>query len=708
MGADDAAKTLESGHGEATSSIAWLPTQSSCLVAGMGNRFLRIFDTRDSGAQTKPQQVANHKAILGLSVCPSLPHQLASYAEGSTVYIWDVRLFSKPVYSFSRSVTIERLSWLPTRPDCLSIVSKEAPYLHLVDIPSLTSSSDAQQEISDLYMEHLSTHMGDRHPYYNYENKGQYKKLVSVDWHPKKNNIALVTTMTGHITQFEAHDRMALAWTATSRMVYSSSERLIGATICADIATHCKDISDCMRERVAKGYGFEAAANVKLLSDDEVLQRVWVWLQSHQETQSKVSSSNKGRGSIPGVWTVLSSRGVEGMATRRSTWEAEGVASKEAPPYPVFLSAQRDSALVLCGWSFANDGCSLEDFIKREELAERYERAAAVSVFRGDLRRGIMTLTDGATLARQQANEERASQLQLIALSLSGYSPRDCKLWHHTCLQLKSHVSSPYLRAVFNFLSNSGRDDFRDITSDSDISLQDRVAFACTYLDDSKLQAYIATLMKGLVTRGDISALFLTGLPADGLTLLKNYVNQTGDVQTACLVAGQVMSSVIKDKTVHAWFQGYRGLLDQWQMWKERAVFDSQRKGRDASFKPQRQAAVTCHFCSKTITGDSLRQDRRGQHIASSRKSSSCPSCRKPLPRCALCLLHMVATGSRQPGDSGTSYGGQSGVFGQWFTWCQTCRHGGHANHIAQWFSSHKECPVTGCSCNCYALDNNQ
>lgn len=169
------------------------------------------------------------------------------------------------------------------------------------------------------------------------------------------------------------------------------------------------------------------------------------------------------------------------MATRRSTWEAEGVASKEAPPYPVFLSAQRDSALVLCGWSFANDGCSLEDFIKRsaalinlfsteyelscrEELAERYERAAAVSVFRGDLRRGIMTLTDGATLARQQANEERASQLQLIALSLSGYSPRDCKLWHQTCLQLKSHVSSPYLRAVFNFLSNSGRDDFRDIT----------------------------------------------------------------------------------------------------------------------------------------------------------------------------------------------------------------------------------------------------
>ena len=64
--------------------------------------------------------------------------------------------------------------------------------------------------------------------------------------------------------------------------------------------------------------------------------------------------------------------------------------------------------------------------------------------------------------------------------------------------------------------------------------------------------------------------------------------------------------------------------------------------------------------------------------------------------------------------------------FGLWFTWCQSCRHGGHANHIAQWFrwarclgwfpnritsslhhcSCHKECPVTGCSCNCYSLDS--
>ena len=38
----------------------------------------------DGGSQSRPVQVANHKAILGLSICPLVPHQLASYAEVHT------------------------------------------------------------------------------------------------------------------------------------------------------------------------------------------------------------------------------------------------------------------------------------------------------------------------------------------------------------------------------------------------------------------------------------------------------------------------------------------------------------------------------------------------------------------------------------------------------------------------------------------------
>ena len=51
-------------------------------------------------------------------------------------------------------------------------------------------------------------------------------------------------------------------------------------------------------------------------------------------------------------------------------------------------------------------------------MSERYERAAAVSVFRGNMRRGILTLTDGADLARQQGHQERCMSLSSLVLPL--------------------------------------------------------------------------------------------------------------------------------------------------------------------------------------------------------------------------------------------------------------------------------------------------
>ncbi|KAL0077401.1 hypothetical protein J3Q64DRAFT_1811234 [Phycomyces blakesleeanus] len=39
--------------------------------------------------------------------------------------------------------------------------------------------------------------------------------------------------------------------------------------------------------------------------------------------------------------------------------------------------------------------------------------------------------------------------------------------------------------------------------------------------------------------------------------------------------------------------------------------------------------------------------------------------------------------------------------FDLWFTWCQTCRHGGHAVHMEDWFQKHSTCPVSNCICQC-------
>lgn len=70
-----------------------------------------------------------------------------------------------------------------------------------------------------------------------------------------------------------------------------------------------------------------------------------------------------------------------------------------------------------------------------------------------------------------------------------------------------------------------------------EISLHDRVAFACRFLDDARLPEYIARITGECITTGRIDGLLLTGLSPYGTILLQNYIDNTGDVQTGAIVA---------------------------------------------------------------------------------------------------------------------------------------------------------------------------
>ena len=43
-------------------------------------------------------------------------------------------------------------------------------------------------------------------------------------------------------------------------------------------------------------------------------------------------------------------------------------------------------------------------------------------------------------------------------------------------------------------------------------------------------------------------------------------------------------------------------------------------------------------------------------------------------------------------------------VLSNWLIWCQTCKHGGHAQHITEWFLNFTVCPVSDCPCECSKL----
>ncbi len=76
-------------------------------------------------------------------------------------------------------------------------------------------------------------------------------------------------------------------------------------------------------------------------------------------------------------------------------------------------------------------------------------------------------------------------------MALAGFNDQGMKgsgLWRDTCLDpaLLGEIKHPYLRACFAFLCNDTKG-FKSVLSDPELSLCDRVAFACRYLDDTEV-----------------------------------------------------------------------------------------------------------------------------------------------------------------------------------------------------------------------------
>lgn len=151
-------------------------------------------------------------------------------------------------------------------------------------------------------------------------------------------------------------------------------------------------------------------------------------------------------------------------------------------------------------------------------------------------------------------------------------------------------------------------------------------------------------------------------------------------------------------------------------------------------------------------------------------KQTICKHCLKPMPRCSICLMHLGSVALPLTDSSvdtvrheealvrsaisaiptladGLAHVMQLSVLGSikhagtpqigsvrkdassrpstnealaslahLFIWCQACRHGGHASHLADWFyystdvsgdlNRQRQCPVSGCPCRCASLDS--
>jgi len=135
------------------------------------------------------------------------------------------------------------------------------------------------------------------------------------------------------------------------------------------------------------------------------------------------------------------------------------------------------------------------------------------------------------------------------------------------------------------------------------------------------------------------------------------------------------------------------------------------------------QLCTKCSYCNTSLSLEKLRRQEGMANSWLSRQKpvlTCCPNsqCRKPLPKCGICLLPMGCLNqytelrreqSRFP--RGSSVWAQdleddlsqlaNLPFSEWFSWCMKCKHGGHTHHLVEWFPNHKICPVSQCDCTC-------
>ncbi|KAI9480747.1 MAG: hypothetical protein EXX96DRAFT_191846 [Benjaminiella poitrasii] len=798
------------GSSEAISSCAWsVHDNAPLLIAGMGNKYLRVYDIRaDPGSN--PLQFAT-KAVHGIAIDPFCSYRVGSYTEEGVIKLWDIRKNNEAVLTLSpeNKNNLSKIIFSSIQPGFLASLGKDASHIDLWDIqetcslksalnssvqkpltvhPAPSTNSNAMKLERNSSQNVLQTLSDDENLtipvlWKSRKTRSSSKRFASFAFIPPSHSGAslpnthyILTIHTdGKFESIKVQEACQIAWQPKGGMIMTGKRGLlyyhpaslddelenlhIDNQNTEDINTIAhinsleqesivvskdktlvkeldNDISVVMRKRLSNGYSMDSTKNLNIIRKDRRLRELWTWIKIADKAASKLSKAGPMDYSfhgVHGIWMGSQAHNIHlsPSATpragsslkifRQQTFnkqkeEAEAIeATNDSFLLPMAETnklLQRNLALIACG--FASDVREFEKELIDLECKGEYDKAAGLALFHGIPQRAIRALSNAK--GKDPKEEQQHKLMSAILASYQTNGAETNSTWKEICESLSNDmVNRPYLRTIFAFIASN---DWYRVLNENALPLRERIAVAFRVLSDDELTIYLNNLLNVLVYEGDMEGVVVTGLTPRGVDLFERALNKYGDVQTASLIMSYVVPKRFKDNRVEDWVETYRLLMDRWQMWHERAKFDIQRGQKmNASEIAPPQVYVRCNFCAQSL-GHSLviqnarnREGKRmnvqtsnpGGRVSGKQKSSICLSCRKPLPRCALCLLHMGTPIDqlRQTIMMNDTHKVDPAGFDLWFTWCQTCRHGGHAIHMFDWFQKHSTCPVSTCTCQC-------
>jgi hypothetical protein len=132
---------------------------------------------------------------------------------------------------------------------------------------------------------------------------------------------------------------------------------------------------------------------------------------------------------------------------------------------------------------------------------------------------------------------------------------------------------------------------------------------ALRFFEDNDVSQFLNGVVKDAMQSGDLDAIILTGINEEAIKILQSYIDHTGDIQTAAIMAALAPKLYVQDKhpnrqrrssisthsnhtmesgniaignqtiaaQIEGWFDAYTDLLNSWKLFHHRAQFDIDR-----------------------------------------------------------------------------------------------------------------------------------
>ena len=713
----------EMAIGDTCNSLSWIPTETgNTMMASTNCKHMRLYDTGVSSHARMSVNVSSGKFVYGVECDPFEEHRAISYGENQLV-LWDTRTLT-PAVHINLDGKILKASFSPTRPGLLCVAVENSTSLVLKDIHTWSGLDVGESVVASR----------------NIAPKAVESNLMTFSWHPSVESRIIALTKSQRFCDVEVTERICPAWSAKfDQLVWPSQGQLRISDKNASFVDGIEDISSVMR-KIAKEtpYGgcADMADNAQYIEKfNPGTAKAWKFVGRIEKMKSDLAFRNKFSRltTIPGVRMALGLDKSPVNLIKADIQYAEWNVPHEmrVKPRKVYRHEARELGMKICGWRM--DPNDLSEFEKQCVERGEWGRAAAIATFCLDINRALKVLAKGAE-ANAASDPKLAAALNMTAISLAGLNEDSSnKLWWDMIRsQAVNNLVDPYIRSIFNFFIEN----LDGILNDPAIELDDKIAFILLYLPEDKLIESLNLIWEFLLERGDLSAVILSGLTSkEGVELLQRYVDITCDVQTVAWLSARCLPThlvfppnpnpqptlshtnfasraALTRTQPFCWMQSWIELLQTWALWIKRAEFDSAMGRNHQRSEVPKQCFVSCTQCGMGLTQfqkmPTQEEAKRAQVMAkqnpTNHKTNVCPSCQKPNPRCVVCQATMGTHAGRPLPGIGENV--PRVVNCDFFiSWCQTCRHGGHAAHLYDWFSRYEECPVGGCTCQCMTLD---